>query len=719
MYVSSHDGVVHALSFDTATGALALDDAAAAVPLPMGTNGPVYASGLAVSPDGTKLVVTTSDTPSLHVYSIVDGAGYGAELGAVDLGAAETFQAAFDPNDPTGDTVYVTMWSASKVVAVDLTKPASPKIAATYATRKAPEAMAFLDARFLAVADAFGDAISLVDRVTKEVTTVPVDVGDGALHGGEPTVLAFDAAASRIYVADAGDDAVVAFDVDLAKTPPKLPRAGRFGSAWWPSGIAVRPGGDLVVTNLRGHGGGPIPMPWSFDDDIGDRMKGSVELVPRPAPADLAAGDAQVAADDDPAEQDGVSRVSCPDGAADFPIPATNAGGSPVIDHVFFILRENKDYDSLFGDFASGDGDAAYTMKASSKDMDAIWHNLRAAARAFAMSDDYYTDAVFSTQGHVLATYGRTSDFDERTWIVSGDRDGSPRKAPGGGVVEAGRPVEGSAFQWLFDHHVPFDILGEIVGQPDLPPGAKPVLDIHYPGVAQDITLVDLPKACYAAGRLRVGCDLGRFVYQTLPNDHTIGVSASNPTPETMCAVNDEATGMMLDAISHSPYWKSSLVVITEDDPSQGGEHVDGHRTPLVLVSPWVKRGYVSHAHVDTASIHKIVAHVFGLPYPNRQVERAAIPFDAFTSTPDYGPFEYAPRTWPLACGATIDEKGNGGPPAPAEEELTRLWDFSREDRQPGLGAQVSREMRGQRLEEVTPAMRAAARRFAPSDDDD
>jgi hypothetical protein len=403
-------------------------------------------------------------------------------------------------------------------------------------------------------------------------------------------------------------------------------------------------------------------------------------------------------------------------------MPDSNHGGSPVIDHVFFILRENKNFDSVFGDLPNVDGEPKYTMKTSAKDMNTIWHNLRALAKDFTISDNYYTDAVFSTQGHMLATYGRSSDFNERTWIISGDRDGSPRLVPGAGVVEAGRPAEGSAFDWLVQAKVPFDILGEIVGQPALPKDSPPVLDIHYPGIAQDISLVDLPKACYAAGRLRVGCNLGQFVYQTLPNDHTIGVSSSNPTPETMCAVNDEATGMMIDAISHSPYWKSSLVIITEDDPSQGGEHVDGHRTPLVLISPWVKRGYVSKTHVDVASLHRMFAHVFGLDYPNRFVARAALPLDAFTSTPDYTPYEYTPRTWPLACGMSADARGTGGPAPAAEEELTKLWDFSREDQQPGLGAQVFRAMRGEPLVELTPKMRVSVRRFAaehPRDDDD
>ena len=218
---------------------------------------------------------------------------------------------------------------------------------------------------------------------------------------------------------------------------------------------------------------------------------------------------------------------------------------------------------------------------------------------------------------------------------------------------------------------------------------------------------------------MRVVCDLGNFIYMTLPNDHTIGVCSSNPTPETMCAVNDEATGMMLDAISHSPLWKSSLVFITEDDPSQGGEHVDSHRTPFVIVSPWVKRGYVSQTHIDVASIctrSSRTSSASPTRTPGRR--RDACRFDMFTSTPDYTPFTYTPRTWPLACGAS----GPGGKAvAPAEEELTSIWDFSHEDQQPGLAAQVVRAMRGQPLQALTPQMRAKVRRWqaAKRDDDD
>jgi DNA-binding beta-propeller fold protein YncE len=717
VFVTSADGAIHAIDVDTTTGALTRDDAAA-IALPMGPSGNLYVSGVAASPDGTKLVVSGVATSGVLVFSIAGDATYGMMLGQTDVGADESFGVWFDPHDPTGATAYVSLWANAEVAAIDLTDPTAPTVKTTYATGKDPEGIAFLDGRFMVVATSNGDALSIVDRAAGTVASVPIEAAP-ALHGGEPSLPAVDPATGLLYVTISGDNAVAAFDVDTTLSPPTVTRAGRLGTGWWPSGVVVRADGSLVVTTLRGHGGGPIPMFFGFgDNDIGDIMKGSVAWIPMPAAADLAAGDTQVGADDDPGALTGAPAVDCPAGAQDFPLPATNDAPSPVIDHVFFILRENKNYDSLLGDMPGADGEPSYTLEQAPGAMDALWHNFREAAREFAFSDNYYTDAVFSTQGHVLATYGRSSDFNERTWIISGQRADSPRSIPGGGVDPVGQPLEGSLFDWLFANQIPFNILGEIDGAPVVPAGQQAPLDIDYPGVAQAITVNDLPKACYAAGRVRVGCNLGNFVYQTLPNDHTIGVSSSNPTPETMCAVNDEATGIMLDAISHSPYWKSSIVFITEDDPSSGGEHVDCHRTPFVVVSPWVQRGYVSSTHIDIASVHKMYAHLFGKPYPNRQVAQAMLPFDIFTSTPDYTPFTYTPRTWPLACGTS-------GPGAkavsPAEEELTSMWDFSHEDQQPGLAAQVVRAMRGTPLTELTPEMKARVRRrqAETKDDDD
>jgi hypothetical protein len=235
------------------------------------------------------------------------------------------------------------------------------------------------------------------------------------------------------------------------------------------------------------------------------------------------------------------------------------------------------------------------------------------------------------------------------------------------------------------------------VGSPRVEAGKKSPIDVNYPGgFIQSLGYPDVEKACYVAGRLRVRCDLGAFVYMTLPNDHTQGVGPKTATPETYVAVNDDATGLLIDAVSHSPLWASTLVVVTEDDPSWSGDHIDAHRTPIVLVSPWVKRGYVSKTHIDISSLHKLFAHILGLPYPNVQVATAGLPLDMFTSTPDYTPYLRKPRVLPLACGTGASA---------AEKALTESWDFDDVDAQPGLDAQAMRWMRGEQLKTLTPKL--------------
>jgi hypothetical protein len=198
------------------------------------------------------------------------------------------------------------------------------------------------------------------------------------------------------------------------------------------------------------------------------------------------------------------------------------------------------------------------------------------------------------------------------------------------------------------------------------------------------------------AGRLRLRCDVGNVTFMTLSNDHTSGIGANTASPETHIAVNDEATGMMADALSHSPDWPRTLYVVIEDDPANGGDHIDQHRTPFVLVSPWVKRGYVSRTHLDVSSIHKMIAHLFGKPYPSRVVAEAALPLDMFSNVPDFTPYTYAPRQWKQACGAETTD---------AERSLSAMWIAPRMDADARFDDQIRRHLRGRPLPKLTPSL--------------
>jgi hypothetical protein len=708
--VASDDGVVEGLALDTTAGALTAD-AAKSITLPMsvddnGNPANWYVSGLALSPDSTKLVVTSVFDKRLLVFDVT-AANYGKQLGSVSLPNTPTQVAAYDPNDPTGHFVYVSEQGDRKLVEIDVSNPAAPAVKRSWATDKNPYGVAFLDARWVVVANDFGDTLTLVDRSANTATHVPVDMAT-SLHGEEPTLLRYDATSKRLYATLAGTNAVGAWDVDATKTPPSLTPAGRLPTAWWPTDVAVLPGGALIVSNMRGLSSGPDPMqyPVGSGNPVRGPMFGGVQLVPAPSAADLSSGESAVTANDGVGTLSGAPTVTCPANENDFPLPPTNTQGrSKQIDHVVFIVRENKTFDALLGDFKDANGAPSLTMKSKSSDMDKLWLNFRNAARQFAISDNYYTSAEVSVQGHVWTAFGRTFDFDERAWFLTGYGGRQVYNTVASqpqGVIDTGRPTEGSVFDWMAANAIPYDAFTEAIALISAPVvGTHNPIHFDLPGgpTQAKISYPDVERACYEAAHFRVFCDLGNFVYALLLNDHTVGVSATSPSPEAMVAVNDEATGMFLDGLSHSPLWKSSLVVITEDDPADGGDHVENHRTPVLFVSPWVKHGYVSTQHIDVSSIHKVFAHVFGIPYPNDLVANAALPLDLFSSTPDYTPFTYKAREWPLSCGVQ---------PTAAERRLQESWgDVDDVDEQPGLSSQVWREMRGQQATIVTPAMQA------------
>jgi hypothetical protein len=345
-------------------------------------------------------------------------------------------------------------------------------------------------------------------------------------------------------------------------------------------------------------------------------------------------------------------------------------GASAKIKHVFLIVRENKTFDGIMGDVPGLDGAPGLVMAPGHME---LWQNARAIGKTFAQLDNYYIDAEQSIQGHAWTVFGRSTDYTERRWINIWGRGmfpvtGSP------GIADDTTPQELNLFQFLTSSGVGVEVGGELIG------GLSSVRDSAWPGGSTDTSIPDTLSACYVAWRARVACNPADFTYSWLANDHTFGLAAGKPNPAIMIATNDEATGMYLDGISHSPFWADSLVIVIEDDPSEGGDHVDFHRTIALFASPWIKRGYVSHAHYDLASVHKVISAIYGKPYRNTILENAPMPFDLFTSTPDYTPFDYVPRTYrDTSCnpGGTVGAKA------------AERWDFADADEQPGLAAQV------------------------------
>jgi DNA-binding beta-propeller fold protein YncE len=666
LYVASGipDSKIYAYTFDLTTGKIS-ENAQRTVSLPAQT----FPQGIGVSPDGRTLLVGQARDAKILVVSL-EAATYGQVLKTIDAGAADVFAVRFDPDD--SNTAYASLWRGI-VSPTDTTRMQVMQIdvaagrASSIVVGKTPEEMAFLDARYMVVANALSDSLSIIDRPSKRVVS-EVKLGGAGL---EPTWLAYDEPRKRLYATLASANAVAVFDVAIAPDPVLTP-AGMIKTAWWPTSVSVDlADGTLFVTNGKGHGLGTDKKQKPLNEGFStETMIGSVQAVPFMDATGLAAETAKHQANTRVQSIDGYPRVQCNGAAYDFPIPEkTSDGPSKKISRVFFIVRENKTFDALFGDLPGVDGDPNLVMAPGK--MDEIWPNARALARQFAHMDNFYEDAEQSIQGHYWTVFGRSTDYDERRWLnIWGRGQFNVTFSPG--IGEDTQPLEGSVFTWLKNAGISVQNGGELIG-------GLGFRDLQWPGGTTESVIPDTHAACYIAARARVLCDPPRFTYSWLGNDHAFGYAAGKPNPALMVAVNDEATGMYIDGISKSPFWQDSLVIVVEDDPQDGGDHVDQHRTIALFASPWVKRKYVSKAHYDMASVHKLLAHIYGLPYRNEVIANAPLPLDLFTSTPDYSSFDYIPRRHAdLSC----NKAGTSG--ANAAER----WDFSEPDDQPGLSQQ-------------------------------
>ena len=129
------------------------------------------------------------------------------------------------------------------------------------------------------------------------------------------------------------------------------------------------------------------------------------------------------------------------------------------------------------------------------------------------------------------------------------------------------------------------------------------------------------------------------FNYLWLPNDHTAGMKPGFLPPQVLVAQNDEALGMIVSFISHTPIWKDSVIFVTEDDAQDGSDHVDAHRTVGLVVGPYVKRRYICHTHYDQMSMLKTMELILGIKSMSL-FDASALPlYDVFTNHPDFTPY--------------------------------------------------------------------------------
>lgn len=681
---------------------------------------------LALSPDGTRAYVSNV---GMFQYSLVPGYDpndpkhtgldfppFGFPSAAATQGATvegKQIPGLGDPNVPESNSVFV----------IDVRDPTKPNVVAKIKTGipvgdqsvgGASPGAVVAGKKHIFVSNATQDSITIVDartnKVKKTIVLEPAESVKG-LRGVLPFGMALSPDEKRLYVACAGINSVAVLDARRGKV------LGYFPTAWFPARAEIsRDGKKLYVSSAKGFGAGPNGG-LNFHERpegtyIGDITKGVVSIIPTPDRRALKQMTAQVLQNNGFGPTSTAARGSC-----DFPIPAPGKV-STKIKYVVFIVKENRTFDEVFGDMKENGAEVESSLARWGEDAEVkeegeetlahvrVTPNHHALARRFAFSDNFYVDSDVSVDGHHWLVGNYPNELVESAWPAAyGDKlDFRPDPdAPGRvGIGALSTWPEsfleaGSFWEHLARHQISFRNYGEgiwMAGRDEgiglMPTGVREVVNMPMSEALFDNTSRSYPtfntnisdqyrfgqfqhewEVRYASGKE----PLPQFIYIWLPNDHT-----ADPRPEdgyhyhaSYVADNDLALGRLVELFSHSPFWKDMAIFVTEDDAQDGRDHVDAHRSVLLVISPYSKRG-TSHVHTSIASILKTFDLILGLPYLNQYDAAASDLSEMFTDKPDFTPYEALPPDTRIFDPAKVCEPGldqQNRPSAPLDDPET------------------------------------------------
>ncbi|MFM7206478.1 MAG: alkaline phosphatase family protein [Planctomycetaceae bacterium] len=531
------------------------------------------------------------------------------------------------------------------------------------------------DGRHVVCANAADDTLTIIDAATAAVVdTAWTKRTPAELFGAAPNAVAFAADGRRLYVCNGSQNAVAVMEWNPdMRGGTRL--VGLVPVGWYPGAIAVDAArGQLVVANLKGlpAKGRMLRETATFNSH---QHHGSLSLVPLPGDAELASLSETVARN---LRAPAIEQALLPprDGVPPRAIPE-RIGEPSLIEHVVYVIKENRTYDQVLGDMPQGNGFPALCIFGA-----AITPNHHALAEQFVLLDNTSCCGILSADGHNWSTSAVATDYVEKSFA------GFPRSYPDGmgdGETDA-LAWSPAGFIWdsVLRRGKTVRNFGEFmmprVRWADPARKGRPGFAACHAAWKQGREGGDVRFACEPAiesirgfsPRHTVGWDMavpdqlradvvieelaecekrGAYPHLTiicLPNDHTNGTAAGSATPAACMADNDLALGRIVEALSRSRFWPRMAVFAIEDDPQAGWDHVSGYRTVCLVASPFAKRGVTVSTPYNTTSILRTIGQILGLP-PMNQFDASATPLaDCFTDTADLRPFAALPATVPL-----------------------------------------------------------------------
>ncbi|MBK8979344.1 MAG: bifunctional YncE family protein/alkaline phosphatase family protein [Planctomycetes bacterium] len=519
----------------------------------------------------------------------------------------------------------------------------------------------------LYVANANSDTVSVIDLAARRVLrALPVRPDDRLPFGSSPNALAMSPDGTRLFVANGTNNAVA-----VLAPLEDAPLLGHLPVGWYPGGLVFDPRrGWLHVANVKGTGSWNRPTGRAGHNSH-DHL-GSVTILTDLSPAALAAGTAVVVETN---HLDEVEQRLLPPRAEVRPRPVPERHGEPsVFEHVLYLVKENRTYDQVLGDVARGNGDPSLCVFGR-----AITPNHHAIVDQFVLLDDFHCSGVLSADGHQWVCEAFVTDYIEKCF------GGFSRSYPYAGDDPLAYASSGFLWDNALRHGRTFRCYGEMVQARIEPRGTfKEIWDdyvagtgkysitawshidavqqnlcptfIGFPSIVSDVYRADQFIAELADFERRG--TLPHLMMMLLPNDHTAGTRPGMPTPAAAVADNDLALGRVVEALSHSSFWPTTCIFVVQDDPQAGWDHVDGHRTVAMVISPYTRRGgAVISTRYAQPDMVKTIELILGLPPMNQMDLLAHSMADCFTDVADPTPYTAVPNGVPLdQLNASLDD---------------------------------------------------------------
>jgi YVTN family beta-propeller protein len=518
----------------------------------------------------------------------------------------------------------------------------------------------------LFVANTFSDTVSVIDTSSDEVVqTIATQPWPEAKVGYEPSGITLTGD-GHLLVTLARANALAVYRFVDAQAPVRY--IGLLPTDYVPSAINVV-GGQIVVSNTRGI---DALRPDRFGPGAHNTHDTTSSLTRFTLPSDPATESYTAQVFQHNGWTPGSVLLSQGDGVAPVPVPV-RIGDPSVIKHVFLIVKENRTYDQQFGDIANGNGYPAFVQFGES-----VTPNQHAMAQQFGLYDNSYDAGTNSAEGHNWAMQANDPFYTESSageYIRSYDTEDDVLGHQRSGTIWSGAQAVGKTVRDF----------GEFNQFESYPAGnnwgtfycdALNMDKTGEPTTINQVTSSPIPSlnavTVHAYPKFDTGIpDLYRYeIWKQdfekngpanlnmfwLSSDHTGGPL----NPAAQVADNDLAVGKIVDTISHSKYWKNSAIFVFEDDTQAGVDHVDGHRGPFQVISPWAQHGVVDSTYYSQVTVVRTIEQILGIR-PMNQMDSAATPMSgAFTSTPDYTPFNAVPNQTSLTLGLTEPEPSCG-----------------------------------------------------------